>query len=1287
MATVTGEQKTWHKITLDFEAPRDFTETASTFRDYRLDVTFRNADTGEILTLPGYFAADGNAANSNATSGNVWRVNFNPPSEGNWTYEASFRTGSDIAAKSFTDAPNAGQAVDFIDGDSGTIQVSVTDKSGDDFRAKGMIVQDEGTHYLQHQGDLDYFVRGGPGIPENFLANKDFDNTTNGRHDYSTHLGDFNSGDPTWDGGKGKAIIGASNYIAEQGLNTIYLLTNTSGGDGQDVSPWTFAAQDTPKFDNGLSNGELNKFSTYDVSKLSQWEIVFDHLDNKGIYKNVLLQETENDQQLDGGTNADGTSLSVERLVYIREMVARFGHNNGIQWNIGEENTNSDQQRADQAEYLKSVDGYDHLVVIHSFPGDVAKVYNPLLDDTDFDGTSFQATAQSIRAKVIEYRDKSDNSGDPWVLAWDEDSSSNGIVDPYSNNPDSNNEKTLREAFWGTLTAGGSGGNWYFKGSSGHSLDQNYDTFEAHASVWKWTAAATDFFNTYIPFWNMKQADNLTSDNDDFVMAQEGEYYVIYAPYGEAGDVKLNLNGQGGETFDVFWYNPRTGGDLIADGQVAGGSIQQIGGAPSEGSKDWVILVRNSDAPEFPTLPNGEAPQPPVEPPAPPTDNSGESYYEMESDRVVMQAEDGTFVDPDNPANATWELTQQFAGSKGDGVLLWTGNDYFGDSNAGTAKTAPIEYNFEVTSPGTYYISLRATRPETGEPGDRNNDFFVQFEDEGFKKLFFSGEREKFSWGTTYDHHEQKSPSTFAVTQAMIDANDGIFTLTLSARSRQAAIDEIHIQKGSFSRDNNAPTSQLVDGDSGPVVPVPPVPEDNEAPVAVDDTASTDQNKTILVDVLANDTDADGNSLSLTNVSYDGNTSVVTIENGKVKVNPLSAATQDRTETITYTLTDSGGKSDTGTLLVDIGNPGDTPTPPPAPPPTPPTPPADNQAPVAIDDTATTAQNKTIVVDVLGNDGDPDGDGLTLKEVAYGGNTSIVSIQDGKIKVNPLSAAKNDRVETITYTISDEDGATDTATLTVDIGNPGSDPTPPPSPPEPEENKAPVANDDVASTAQNKTIVVDVLGNDSDPEAGPLTLASVQYDGNTSIVTFEDNKIKVNPLSAAKEARVETITYTVADEDGATDTATLQVSVGNPAATLPQPVAPEVPEPPEAPEPPEEPPVVDQSDGYLEFFFADTNTDLTLRSLTDGDTIDAGSLGDATTIYATSDSFDFDRVTLTFEGVTKTEKMAPYALFGDSKGDFFGGLTLNPGSYNLAAKGFDENDILIETVDLGFDII
>ena len=74
---ITGEMKLWYPVTISFDGP-EASEEASTFRDVRLDVTFTKG--GRSLVVPGYFAADGDAANSSATSGNQWRVKFTPDS-------------------------------------------------------------------------------------------------------------------------------------------------------------------------------------------------------------------------------------------------------------------------------------------------------------------------------------------------------------------------------------------------------------------------------------------------------------------------------------------------------------------------------------------------------------------------------------------------------------------------------------------------------------------------------------------------------------------------------------------------------------------------------------------------------------------------------------------------------------------------------------------------------------------------------------------------------------------------------------------------------------------------------------------------------------------------------------------------------------------------------------------------------------------------------------------------------------------------------------------------------
>src|SRR5262245_51581197 len=93
---VTGELKKWHKVTVTFDGPSTSESAAANpFRNYRLNVTFSRG--ARSVTVPGYYAADGNAGESSSASGTKWRVHFAPDEEGAWTYTASFRTGVDIA--------------------------------------------------------------------------------------------------------------------------------------------------------------------------------------------------------------------------------------------------------------------------------------------------------------------------------------------------------------------------------------------------------------------------------------------------------------------------------------------------------------------------------------------------------------------------------------------------------------------------------------------------------------------------------------------------------------------------------------------------------------------------------------------------------------------------------------------------------------------------------------------------------------------------------------------------------------------------------------------------------------------------------------------------------------------------------------------------------------------------------------------------------------------------------------------------------------------------------------
>ncbi|MFW5739348.1 MAG: DUF5060 domain-containing protein, partial [Myxococcota bacterium] len=276
---VSGALMVWHKVTLTFDGP-DTGEAAdpNPFRDYRLQVTFSLGT--RSFVVPGYYAADGKAAETSATAGNKWRVHFMPDEPGDWTYEVSMRSGSDLA---LSDDPAAGAAVAGVDGLTGTLPIGPSDKTGRDFRGKGLLAY-EGERYLVFRGTGQRFIKGGADSPENFLGYFEFDGTEDhggsgndlqdGLHRYEPHVGDWQPGDPSWAAGKGKGIIGALNYLAEKDMNSVYFITMNVEGDGREMYPWT---------------GYDERFR-FDVSKLDQWELVFEHMTENGLMLHVLTQ-------------------------------------------------------------------------------------------------------------------------------------------------------------------------------------------------------------------------------------------------------------------------------------------------------------------------------------------------------------------------------------------------------------------------------------------------------------------------------------------------------------------------------------------------------------------------------------------------------------------------------------------------------------------------------------------------------------------------------------------------------------------------------------------------------------------------------------------------------------------------------------------------------------------------------------------------------------------------------------------------------------------------------------
>ena len=169
IVSVTGQLQQWHKVTLTLEGPHASEDgSPNPFMDFRMQVRFRHFESGLTYNVPGYFAADGDAANTSADSGNKWRVHLCPDHPGEWSYEVSAREGQGVA---ISDDLEAGRPVDAVDGLKGTLMISKTDKTGRDLRGKGRLSY-VGKRHLQFAGTKEYFLKAGVDAPENLLASQ-----------------------------------------------------------------------------------------------------------------------------------------------------------------------------------------------------------------------------------------------------------------------------------------------------------------------------------------------------------------------------------------------------------------------------------------------------------------------------------------------------------------------------------------------------------------------------------------------------------------------------------------------------------------------------------------------------------------------------------------------------------------------------------------------------------------------------------------------------------------------------------------------------------------------------------------------------------------------------------------------------------------------------------------------------------------------------------------------------------------------------------------------------------
>ena len=208
------------------------------------------------------------------------------------------------------------------------------------------------------------------------------------------------------------------------------------------------------------------------------------------------------------------------------------------------------------------------------------------------------------------------------------------------------------------------------------------------------------------------------------------------------------------------------------------------------------------------------------------------------------------------------------------------------------------------------------------------------------------------------------------------------------------------------SAEGSTPPTLIVEystADGGPI---------NRAPLANNDTASTLEGTSVQIAVLENDSDPDGDPLTVGEVTQPSNGSVTVNADGTITYTPDEGFFG--TDSFTYRASDGQLLSDPATVTVTVEQAEPV-----------------NNPPVANDDTAKTTQGLAVQIAVLENDSDPDGDPLTVGELTQPSNGSVTVNADGTITYTPDEGFFG--TDSFTYRASDGLLLSDHATVTVTV--------------------------------------------------------------------------------------------------------------------------------------------------------------------------------------------------------------------------------------------------------------
>ncbi|HAS6991098.1 TPA: tandem-95 repeat protein, partial [Vibrio parahaemolyticus] len=302
----------------------------------------------------------------------------------------------------------------------------------------------------------------------------------------------------------------------------------------------------------------------------------------------------------------------------------------------------------------------------------------------------------------------------------------------------------------------------------------------------------------------------------------------------------------------------------------------------------------------------------------------------------------------------------------------------------------------------------------------------------------------------------------------------------------------------------------------------------NDAPNAENDVITTEEGTAVTIDVLVNDSDVEGDVLSIQSASVPSEQGSVDIVNGKLVFTPAENFNGDAT--ITYIVTD-GDLTDEAKVTVTV-----TPV---------------NDSPVAVDDTVSTQEDTVVTIDVLPNDSDVDGDKLSIQSATVPEAQGKVEIVDGKLVFTPAENF-NGQAE-ITYTVTDGQ-LTDEAKVTVTVNPVDDEPT----------IKVDAVESITEDAVNTDTVVATLTVRDTDTPEDQLTVSLENNSNGYFVLVGNEVKLTQAGVDAVNndELNLKDLTISASVSDGvnptASDSDSLIVNRVNDAPTVENAIADQV---------------------------------------------------------------------------------------------------------------------------------